>query len=268
MRLAACSATRASCTQCTALDFALQQCAPNAQMGLIVIRADYEGEANKLLGTAPIYSLEAGAEEAARFAFYVPIINIPIAMPVTVRSADYGLRFTVSGITQEVPLTEANITLWGFPAASGEEPGAHDSQRFAKGSPGHPAGCVGESWEAEPLCPAHANEKNGFSGGIAAGLPNQPFLGNPSVCGQSTGNRPRRRDLPAARGAGPRRLLLSRNHQLRAAGLPARRPGAADHRGGGLGVGLQPPVHDPAGDRPRAPRPRPCGPRSCPFPKG
>jgi hypothetical protein len=173
-------------TQCTALDFALQQCAPNAQMGLVVIRADYAGEANKLMGTAPIYSLEAGPEEAARFAFYVPILNLSIAMPVTVRSADYGLRFTVSGITQEVPLTEANITLWGFPAASGEDLGPHDSQRFAKGSPGHPAGCVGESWEVEPLCPAHANEKNGFPGAIGAGLPNQPFLGNPSVCGQST----------------------------------------------------------------------------------
>jgi hypothetical protein len=173
-------------TQCTALDFALQQCAPNAQVGLIVVRAEYEGDSNHLMGTAPIYSLEAGPAEAARFAFYVPIINVPVAMPVTVRSAsDYGLRFTVSGITQEVPLTEANITLWGFPASSGTEPGNHDEQRFAKGSPGKPAGCIAKSWEVEPKCPQQANEENGFFLPIASGLPNRPFTGNPSVCGQS-----------------------------------------------------------------------------------
>jgi hypothetical protein len=175
-------------TQCTALDFALQQCAPNAQVGLVVIRADYNGEANKLLGTAPIYSLEAGSEEAARFAFYVPILNLSIAMPVTVRTDDYGLRFTVSGITQEVPLTEANITLWGFPAASGDDPGAHDFQRFTKGSPGDPAGCVGESWEAEPNCPFFYNLNHGAFL-VGAGIPNRPFIGNPSVCGQSTATR-------------------------------------------------------------------------------
>src|SRR5690242_1668771 len=55
-------------TQCSALDFALQQCTPNAQAGLITIHAEYEGNPNYLLGTAPIYTVEPSPEEAARFA--------------------------------------------------------------------------------------------------------------------------------------------------------------------------------------------------------
>jgi hypothetical protein len=153
-------------TRCQALDFALQQCPPNSQAGLITIHAEYKGTPNYLLGTAPIYTVESSPEEAARFAFYVPVLNIPIAIPVTVRSAtDYGLRFTVSGITQEVPLSEADLTFWGFPANP-----EHDVYRFGKGSPGKPAGCpeaVDASCNPTP---------------VRATVANRPFTGNPSVC--------------------------------------------------------------------------------------
>ena len=174
-------------TQCTALDFSLQQCPPNAQVGLIVIHADYEGDPNHLMGLAPIFTLEAGSGEAARFAFYVPTLNIPIAIPVTVRSAtDYGLRFTVSGITQSVPLSEADLTFWGFPAASKEEPGSHDSERFAKGKPGTPAGCSGEQFETfGTICILFYNFEREVYSPVEASVPNRPFTGNPSVCGQS-----------------------------------------------------------------------------------
>jgi hypothetical protein len=156
---------------CSALDFALQQCPSSSQVGVIVIHADYKGDPNHLMGKAPIYSLQTtGPDEAARFAFIVPVLNIPIAIPVTVRSgSDYGLTFTVSGITQEVPLSEADLTFWGFPVSQD-----HYLERFAKGSPGHPAGCVEED---EEFCAI-------FNGGIAEGTgPNRPFTGNPSVCG-------------------------------------------------------------------------------------
>jgi hypothetical protein len=155
-------------TRCSALDFALQQCPSNAQAGLITVHADYEGNPDHLLGTAPIYAVEASSEEAARFAFIVPVINIPIAIPVTVRSAsDYGLRFTVSGITQTVPLSEADLTFWGFPANA-----VHSAERFAKGSPGHPAGCPELADTSCILEPTRAS------------VPPRPFTGNPSVCGK------------------------------------------------------------------------------------
>ena len=91
---------------------------PDAQVGLITIRANYEGNPNYLLGTAPIYSIAPRPEEAARFSFVVPILDIPISIPVAVRTAaDYGLRFTVTDITQLTPLASARLTFWGFPAA-------------------------------------------------------------------------------------------------------------------------------------------------------
>ncbi|TMK57452.1 MAG: hypothetical protein E6G51_06745 [Actinobacteria bacterium] len=81
-------------------------------------------------------------------------------------SSTYGLRFTVSGITQEAPLTEADLTFWGFPAAP-----EHNPQRFPKGSLAAPAGCpelADASCIVEP---------------VQASVPVKPFTGNPSVCG-------------------------------------------------------------------------------------
>jgi hypothetical protein len=183
-------------TQCTALDLAQLQCPPNAQVGYTVIHANYEGNpdyeddpgnpqdddpANYLLGLSPIYTIEPGPEEAARFAFIVPILNIPVAIPVTVRSAsDYGLRFTVSGITQKVPLSEADLTFWGFPADNDFSTG-HVFQRFIKGKPGNPALCPKQS---DPGCAFNYNLENGVIFNEAS-VPNLPFTGNPSVCGQS-----------------------------------------------------------------------------------
>ena len=157
--------------QCRAVDFSLNACPPASQAGLITIHADYEGDPDHLLGTAPIYSLEAGPEETARFAFVAPQLNIPIAIPVTTRSAsDYGLRFTVSGITQLAPLSAADITFWGFPAA-----GAHDAQRFPKGSPGSPAGCrrIGRSGHLDVLDRRTVAARPGPLGGLGR-LPGPP----------------------------------------------------------------------------------------------
>ena len=186
--------------ECTPLDFALMQCSPSSQAGVITIHAKYsEGSPttplgipqapdNYLLGTAPIYRVQAGPEEAARFAFYVPVLNIPIAIPVTVRSgSDYGLRFTVSGITQLTPVSEVDMTFWGFPADEGDlnsppASGTHAFERFRKGSPGHPAGCVEQDFSFEGSffpCAWIANE---FSF-AKAGVPVAPLTGNPSVCG-------------------------------------------------------------------------------------
>jgi hypothetical protein len=125
--------------RCTSLDFALESCFPSAQAGLITIYANYEGDSNYLLGTVPIYNMEVPASKVAQFAFIVPILNIPIIVPVTVRTADdYGLRFTVSNISQKTPLAAAKLTFWGFPLES-----THDLERFPKGSPGNPPGCPG-----------------------------------------------------------------------------------------------------------------------------
>jgi hypothetical protein len=153
---------------CSTVDFALNECSPGSQAGVITVRANYEGDPNFLLGTAPVYNVESSADETARFDFVAPTLNIPIAMPVDVLAADnYRLRFTVSGITQLAPLAAANIHFWGFPAA--EE---HYVERFAKGSPGKPTGCPGS--------------EDTFCGPWAVSTQtNLPLTGNSSVCGES-----------------------------------------------------------------------------------
>src|ERR1044072_5881982 len=117
-------------TRCTAADFAVASCPVNSQSGLVTIWTDQEGNPEKLLGTAPIYDMVPQLNETARFSFIVPTLEIPIAIPVEVRTAgDYGLRFSVAEITQLVPLQKVKFTLWGMPSLD-----AHNAQRFAKRS--------------------------------------------------------------------------------------------------------------------------------------
>jgi hypothetical protein len=152
-------------SRCSAVALTLDECPSAAQAGLITVYANYEGEAEKLLGTAPIYNMEPRPEETARFVFVAPILDIPISIPVTVRTdEDYGLDFTVSDIPQIVPLAAAKLIFWGFPAAEG-----HNPQRFPKGEPGKPAGCPGLSDAACTL-------------GTTASIPNRPLTDNPTTC--------------------------------------------------------------------------------------
>jgi len=124
--------------QCTSASFAQEECAPESQAGLITVYARYKGNPNYLLGTAPIYDLVPAENQTALFGFIVPILDIPIQIPVAVRTgSDYGLRFKVTEITQVTPVAAADITFWGFPA---EE--THEIERFPQGSSGRPAGCA------------------------------------------------------------------------------------------------------------------------------
>jgi hypothetical protein len=153
-------------TRCESIEFAQSECAPSAQAGLVTVYANYLGETHKLLGTVPLYELVAGEDEAAIFAFITPTLNIPIQIPVTVRTGgDYGLRFKVSDITQVTPLAGADITFWGFPSST-----VHNSERFRKGAPGAPSGCPGitdASCVVQPISPT---------------LPNNPLIHNPTIC--------------------------------------------------------------------------------------
>jgi hypothetical protein len=154
--------------KCSAAAFARSECSPGTQAGLVTVRALYEGDPNFIMGTSPLYSLTPGStSETALFAFVVPIVNIPITIPVTVRSgSDFGLTFTVRGITQQVPLASADIRVWGIPA----EP-EHNVERFQVGSPGNPPGC--------PLIPTASCIRAPYPESGQASL---PLTDNPSVC--------------------------------------------------------------------------------------
>ncbi len=153
-------------THCTSSDFALDQCPSNSQAGLITVYAKYEGNPDYLLGTAPIFDVEPQGDQTALFAFIVPTLNIPINIPVAVRTGgDYGLRFTVQDVSQSTPLAGANMTFWGFPADS-----SHDLQRFPKGAPGSPSNCIGL---ADASC---------LDTPVPASIPVHPLTDNPTTC--------------------------------------------------------------------------------------
>jgi hypothetical protein len=152
--------------KCTSADFALFRCAPISQAGIVTVRGNYEGIGDNLMGTAPLYVLESRSEtETTRFGFIVPQLDVPISIPVSLRTtSDYGVRLTVSEVTQQIPLAGYNMTIWGFPAK-----GEHDESRFAIGEPGNPANC-----------PASFESK--CTGPHFAPIPVKPLTSNPSVC--------------------------------------------------------------------------------------
>jgi hypothetical protein len=153
-------------THCTSVDFALAKCPATSQAGLVTVYANYKGDTHRLLGTAPIFDVEPQAEQTALFAFIVPTLDIPINIPVAVRTAgDYGLRFTVQEISQSTPLAGANLTFWGFPSKD-----EHDAERFPKGSPGNPSNCPELSSAACIGAPTTAS------------LPVHPLTDNPTTC--------------------------------------------------------------------------------------
>ena len=155
-------------TRCTAADFAVASCPVNSQAGLITIWADHEGNPEKLLGTAPVYDMVPQIDETARFSFIVPTLNIPIAIPVEVRTADdYGLRFSVAEITQLVPLQKVKFTLWGMPGLN-----SHNGERFAMGSPENPAGCPGLDTPDSSCIPTPQN----------VSIPIKPLINYPTLC--------------------------------------------------------------------------------------
>ena len=155
--------------KCRSADFAVNHCSPGSQAGLIELLANYEGDPDHVLGTAPVYNVETVSEdETARLAFVAPTLDIPISVPVSVRSAsDYGLQLRVSGISQQIPLRFARLKIWGFPA----DP-IHDAQRFRLGEPGEPPQCAGVLG-TDCLSGSHPE----------AGEVVRPYVDNPSLCG-------------------------------------------------------------------------------------
>ena len=98
----------------------------------MTIRANYSGNPDNLLGTAPVYYVQPQEEEeTVRFAFIVPSLQIPISTPVAVRTG-VRLRPQVQrlGPHPDDPAGRRRADVWGFPAAAATM--ATVSQRLAR----------------------------------------------------------------------------------------------------------------------------------------
>ena len=152
--------------QCESSQFALEECSPNSQAGLITVYANYEGQPKDLLGTAPIYDLKPQPSQTALFAFIVPTVDIPIEIPVAVRTgSDYGLELYSRQHHPANPSRCSRSHLLGFPGQS-----EHNAQRFPKGIEGEPPGCAGLAGTG---C---------LSGEIQPSVANNPLTDNPTTC--------------------------------------------------------------------------------------
>jgi len=129
------------------------ECPVSSQVGVTEIRV---GEPVTGLYTEPIYNMEppAGGDIVARFGFFS--VLWPGFVNVRVDPTDYSIVATLEGAPSGAGVLEATSTIWGVPAAE-----SHDGLR---------------------LTPEEASSKEFPKGGRPAGIPEAPFLSNPTDC--------------------------------------------------------------------------------------
>jgi hypothetical protein len=128
------------------------ECPISSQVGVTQVRI-----AGLISGTftEPIYNMEPpGGDIVARFGFYAAVY--PTLVNVRFNPIDDTLTASVEGAASASGLLEARSTFWGVPAAP-----IHDEER---------------------LTPTEAFNNEVPPGGRPAGLPEAPFLSNPTDC--------------------------------------------------------------------------------------
>ena len=91
----------------------------DSQAGLITVHANYEGDPNYLLGTAPLYDIDPGGGPDRLLRLHRPDPQHPDHDPGhgAHRRPTTGCASRSPNITQLTPLAEApDLTIWGFPA--------------------------------------------------------------------------------------------------------------------------------------------------------
>jgi hypothetical protein len=141
--------------QCPLDQFIDRECSQDSQVGINVVRL--AGTINKTL-TEPIYNMPStGGDIAARFGFWAEIY--PIFVNVRLDPDDHTLVAAVEGAPSTAELFSSEATFWGVPAAD-----SHNSLR---------------------LTPTEAEKGELPPGGREAGVPEVPFMSNPTQCGVS-----------------------------------------------------------------------------------
>ena len=139
--------------ECTAGQFALNECPVDAQVGMtyasVTLAGGYTGEL-----PAPLYNFVPQPGQAGLLAFKAYIFGYPIYTVISPRTGgDYGLTATVPSISATFSVHSFRQVLWGVPASP-----IHDANRFKKGG----------------AFPVEGPEISNF--------PEKPFLSNPTTC--------------------------------------------------------------------------------------
>jgi hypothetical protein len=158
----------ASVPFCANATFDDGECAPGAQLGVVTVRGEHEGNSNYLFGTAPLYNLTPLPNQFARVGFLIPTLEEPVVAVGLLQAAPqppapqggelmpYQLRLSWDQLPQASPLSVAKMSIWGVPA----DP-AHDEERFPQGSTGCPgsetASCNAPTSSNQPEAPFTLN---------------------------------------------------------------------------------------------------------------
>ena len=161
--------------QCTAAEFADLSCPVDSQVGVARIGSGNDrpearnGPPENPEEDLGLYNLVPHAGQAGLVGFNA-FAGVPTFIVASSRTeGDYGLKLTITGITQLFPLAYDETTFWGVPA----DP-SHDAQRFS------PPGCNpianpdGEGSEVEEACTPGPHPSNSEP---------VPFNDNPTTCG-------------------------------------------------------------------------------------
>lgn len=145
--------------RCTAAQLASvpgsSHCPISSQVGVSQVTL---GGTNAGTFTEPVYNMTPpGGDIVARFGLFAG--PYPVLINVRVDSSDYSLTASIEGAPAAAAVIRASTTFWGVPAAK-----SHDTLR---------------------LTPEEALEEEFPAGGREAGLPEAPFLTNPTDCSTS-----------------------------------------------------------------------------------
>jgi hypothetical protein len=118
--------------RCSLPEFQAKSCPEGSIVGVAVVRVNEPTEVGLKSFAVPVFNLEAGAGEPARFGF-LPTKETPVFLDTSVRSGgDYGVTAQTSNIVQVAGDLRAQVTLWGVPG----DP-RHNSAR---------GGCLESGW--------------------------------------------------------------------------------------------------------------------------
>jgi hypothetical protein len=156
------SANPHATAQCTASQFALNECPPDSQIGTAhphVLLSDSEGGVGDP-NYSPLYNLVPQPGQPGLTAWKAGLVAIPIYTVISARTgSDFGLNAETRGITPYLGLQWFTQEMWGVPASP-----AHDKDRFKEG------GGVGV-FDPNKGPPEDSNE------------PERPVFSMPTVCG-------------------------------------------------------------------------------------
>lgn len=131
-------------------------CPQASQVGIAEVRLFKN---NNIAGfTEPIFSMQAGAGEPARFGLYAEVYPVFIRTEVD-PGRSYAVTAKSEGVGSLIPLLSVDATFWGVPALE-----AHDGQRIT-------------AYEA-----VHGGQPETPTGERSSGLVPVPFMRNPTRC--------------------------------------------------------------------------------------